>query len=165
MPRGIPNVKRDDTGLKYTTFHVPLAYVEFRIQISFFLTYSGSIPNMSRQLTSNQIHLVYGLARRSHHPLYQISGKQSTTCVKSTPCGLFDRRGRNVLVIHPGSRNLRIGRASDVNPVTYPSVVARLQSHPVSKPVYIEGITRLSSTHDLNGSNDQVDTFLTYQAR
>lgn len=27
MPRGIPNAKRDDTGIKYTTFHVPLSLV------------------------------------------------------------------------------------------------------------------------------------------
>lgn len=27
MPRGIPNVKRDDTGLRYTSFHVPLLQV------------------------------------------------------------------------------------------------------------------------------------------
>jgi actin-related protein len=30
-----------------------------------------------------------------------------------------------VIVIHPGSRFTRIGRACDVNPVTVPSVVAR----------------------------------------
>jgi actin-related protein 8 len=29
MPRGIPNAKRDDTGFRYTTFHVPLVYVHF----------------------------------------------------------------------------------------------------------------------------------------
>jgi len=27
MPRGIPNAKRDDSGMRYTTFHVPLASV------------------------------------------------------------------------------------------------------------------------------------------
>jgi actin-related protein 8 len=27
MPRGIPNAKRDDTGMRYTTFSVPLASV------------------------------------------------------------------------------------------------------------------------------------------
>jgi hypothetical protein len=27
MPRGIPNAKRDDTGMRYTMFHVPLASV------------------------------------------------------------------------------------------------------------------------------------------
>jgi hypothetical protein len=26
MPRGIPNAKKDDTGFKYSTFHVPLMY-------------------------------------------------------------------------------------------------------------------------------------------
>jgi hypothetical protein len=27
MPRGIPNAKRDDTGMRYTTFNVPLPSV------------------------------------------------------------------------------------------------------------------------------------------
>jgi len=27
MPRGIPNVKRDETGLRYTSFNVPLVLV------------------------------------------------------------------------------------------------------------------------------------------
>ena len=27
MPRGIPNAKKDDLGMKYTTFHVPLQLV------------------------------------------------------------------------------------------------------------------------------------------
>ncbi|KAF8825768.1 hypothetical protein HHX47_DHR6000233 [Lentinula edodes] len=68
MPRGIPNAKRDDTGIKYTTFHV--------------------------------------------------------------------------LVIHLGSRFSRIGRASDVTPVTVPTVVARRCKTPVTPHTFIEGIAR-----------------------
>lgn len=35
------------------------------------------------------------------------------------------RRGSQVIVIHPGSRYIRIGKASDVVPVSVPCVVAR----------------------------------------
>lgn len=28
MPRGIPNAKKDDSGMRYTSMHVPLAYVD-----------------------------------------------------------------------------------------------------------------------------------------
>lgn len=38
---------------------------------------------------------------------------------------VLSRRGSQVIVIHPGSRYLRIGKASDVVPVSIPCVVAR----------------------------------------
>jgi hypothetical protein len=31
MPRGIPNAKKDDSGMRYTSMHVPLAYVDSMI--------------------------------------------------------------------------------------------------------------------------------------
>lgn len=31
MPRGIPNARRDETGMKFTTFHIPLAFVHFNM--------------------------------------------------------------------------------------------------------------------------------------
>ncbi|KAF3940077.1 hypothetical protein ABW19_dt0201028 [Dactylella cylindrospora] len=37
--------------------------------------------------------------------------------------------GSRIIVIHPGSRNLRIGRASDALPKTIPNVIARQQGH------------------------------------
>ncbi|KAG8937327.1 actin-like protein arp8 [Tulasnella sp. 418] len=39
-------------------------------------------------------------------------------------------RGSDVLIIHPGSRWLRLGRASDPFPVSIPHVIARKQSSP-----------------------------------
>ena len=47
------------------------------------------------------------------------------------------RRGANVLVIHPGTRFLRIGRASDVFPIAVPHVIARKSEVPVPPPVYV----------------------------
>lgn len=54
-----------------------------------------------------------------------------------------DARGSNVIVIHPGSRFLRIGRASDAYPVTVPHCIARRVSlpsgdHPAHLNVSIE---------------------------
>lgn len=34
-------------------------------------------------------------------------------------------QSKNIVVIHPGSLNLRIGRASDLNPVTVLHAIAR----------------------------------------
>jgi len=49
-----------------------------------------------------------------------------------------------VIVIHPGSRFTRIGRACDINPVTVPSVIARRLrgGATVPEPIYVRGIER-----------------------
>ncbi|KAI0640783.1 actin-like ATPase domain-containing protein [Trametes meyenii] len=93
MPRGVPNAKKDESALRFTSFHVPLAS-------RLVLDETGS----------------------------------------ATPTET--RRGAKVIVIHPGSRFLRIGRASDVTPLTIPTVVARKQTPPLPTPAYVEGISR-----------------------
>jgi actin-related protein 8 len=52
-----------------------------------------------------------------------------------------DKRGRNTVVIHPGSRWLRIGRASDILPISIPNVIARRMKKP-SSPDFVRGIRR-----------------------
>ncbi|KAG6910023.1 hypothetical protein DXG01_013747 [Tephrocybe rancida] len=52
------------------------------------------------------------------------------------------RRGSQVIVIHPGSRAILIGRASDVTPTSVPNIVARKCKPPVPEFVRIEGISR-----------------------
>ena len=53
------------------------------------------------------------------------------------------RRGSKVLVIQPGSRFVRIGRASDVAPITVPHVLARKAREPPAVPPMSTGcITR-----------------------
>ncbi|KAJ4474691.1 hypothetical protein C8J55DRAFT_130551 [Lentinula edodes] len=112
MPRGIPNAKRDDTGIKYTTFHVPLSTNPKHLGTTYLKSESQTIwfRNSQRRI------------------------KEETT--------QESRRGSQVLVIHLGSRFSRIGRASDVTPVTVPTVVARRCKTPVTPPTLIEGIAR-----------------------
>lgn len=55
---------------------------------------------------------------------------------------LQTRRGSNVIVIHPGSRYLRIGRASELNPVYVPNVIARKTNPPVPPVLFEESIVR-----------------------
>ena len=65
------------------------------------------------------------------------------------------RRGSRVLVIHPGSRWLRIGRASDVVPVTLPNVIARYGRGPLPdppEPIHNIARPRQSSPPDTAGS-------------
>jgi actin-related protein 8 len=54
----------------------------------------------------------------------------------------LSRRGSQVIVIHPGSRWIRVGKASDVNPIAVPNVIARKSKTPIPVPVVVEGISR-----------------------
>ena len=47
-----------------------------------------------------------------------------------------------MIVIHPGSRSILIGKASDVSPTSVPNVVARKCKPPVPEFVRVEGISR-----------------------
>ncbi|KAI0772590.1 actin-like ATPase domain-containing protein [Irpex lacteus] len=51
------------------------------------------------------------------------------------------RRGSKVIVIHPGSRWIRIGRASDVTPLSVPNVIARKHKSPVPPLKFIPGVS------------------------
>ncbi|KAH7927316.1 actin-like ATPase domain-containing protein [Leucogyrophana mollusca] len=117
MPRGIPNAKKDDTGLRYTTLNVPLAPNPKHLGTSYLKSDSQTL--WARNAT-----------RKNKLPVDE-----------SVPPP-DQRRGSQVIVIHPGSRWLRIGKASDVNPISIPNVVARKHRPPVPVPPYVEGISR-----------------------
>ncbi|TFK85506.1 actin-like ATPase domain-containing protein [Polyporus arcularius HHB13444] len=121
MPRGIPNAKRDESALRYTSFHVPLA------------------PNPkhvgSTYLKSDSQSLWARNAVRVHRTRNVLDETGAATPTET-------RRGAKVIVLHPGSRFLRIGRASDVTPLTVPNVIARKQFAPVPPQKYLPGISR-----------------------
>ncbi|EGN96670.1 hypothetical protein SERLA73DRAFT_111324 [Serpula lacrymans var. lacrymans S7.3] len=118
MPRGIPNAKRDDTGMRYTFFHVPLAPNPKHMGTSYLKTDSQTLWHRNA-------------ARK---------GKPSAEESVSHPPE--QRRGSQVIVIHPGSRWLRVGKASDVNPISVPNVIARKHQPPTPTPSFVEGILR-----------------------
>jgi actin-related protein 8 len=87
-----------------------------------------------------------------------------------------------VIVIHPGSRFTRIGRACDINPVTVPTVIARKlrgAAGTVPEPTYVNGIERpqpgMERTRPIQGtgggdeysvssqSNDPVSCWFSYR--
>ncbi|KIY65039.1 actin-like ATPase domain-containing protein [Cylindrobasidium torrendii FP15055 ss-10] len=118
MPKGIPLVKKDESaGLKYTTYTNPL------------------VANPNKHTTTNYL-------RTDSQTLWfrnAVSGKAPYT--RQASDAPEQKRGSQVLVIHPGSRNLRIGRASDTSPVTVPSVIAR-RARNSPAPVFVESILR-----------------------
>ncbi|GBE86660.1 hypothetical protein SCP_0905400 [Sparassis crispa] len=118
MPRGIPNAKKDESAMRFTSFHVPLGLA-----------------------ASNAKHPNSGYLKTESQALwYRNSKKRADDTGSATPTEV--RRGSRVLVIHLGSRYVRVGRASDVNPVTIPNVIARKHTRPVLAPKYVEGISR-----------------------
>ncbi|KAH0836698.1 hypothetical protein J3R83DRAFT_8421 [Lanmaoa asiatica] len=117
MPRGIPNPKKDDFGMRYTSMHVPLA------------------PNPKHMGTSY-------LKSESQTLWSRNAARKQKIPAEDMPTPLDQRRGSQVVVIHPGSRYLRIGKASDVTPITVPNVIARKHNGSVPEPEYIENIAR-----------------------
>ncbi|KAI9060920.1 actin-like ATPase domain-containing protein [Trametes sanguinea] len=122
MPRGVPNAKRDESAMRFTSFHVPLALNPKHVNSTY-------LKSESQTLWSRN-------AVRAHRSRVALDDTGAATPTTET------RRGSKVVVIHPGSRFLRIGRASDVTPLTIPNVIARKHAPPVPAPVYVEGISR-----------------------
>jgi hypothetical protein len=120
----------------------------------------GLIPNTPVPPTSSLKTKHFGTEMRSARAklLLQKTSLKSRGKIRPTRVawGLRKRRrGSQVIVIHPGSRYMRIGRASDVNPITVPCVVARKSGIPL-KPTkrvplvsYPKNQTKGSSTGDL----------------
>ncbi|KAG8220978.1 hypothetical protein J3R82DRAFT_2484 [Butyriboletus roseoflavus] len=116
MPRGVPNPKKDDFGMRYTSMHVPLAYVEY-------LTGETGLTSMLRP---NPKHMGTSYLKSESQSLWaRNAARKQKMPVEDTPTPVDQRRGSQVVVIHPGSRYLRIGKASDVTPITVPNVIAR----------------------------------------
>lgn len=68
-----------------------------------------------------------------------------------------ERRGSQVIVIHPGSRYIRLGRASEVNPIQVPCVVARKWKLPIQKEGRVNLVSRpkKKGEENINVTNGQ----------
>ncbi|KAJ3522623.1 hypothetical protein NM688_g8848 [Phlebia brevispora] len=116
--------KQDESAMRFTSFHVPVASVH---------------PNPK--------HVGTTYMKSDSQTLW---ARNAVRAGKSKPAGEDSgaatpsegRRGSKVIVIHPGSRWLRIGRASDVTPLSIPNVVARKHKPPVPPVTYMAGISR-----------------------
>ncbi|KAF8623025.1 hypothetical protein AX15_006537 [Amanita polypyramis BW_CC] len=117
MPRGIP--KRDETGMRYTLFHIPPTITQKHISTNY-------LKNESQTLWHRNA------SRKSKAPAEETPAPQEQKV----------RRGSQVIVVHLGSRFLRVGKASDVNPTTVPCVVAWKCGGSVVSPIFIEGVSR-----------------------
>ncbi|GJE93211.1 actin-like ATPase domain-containing protein [Phanerochaete sordida] len=123
MPRGVPKAKQDESAMKFTSFHVPLPPNPKHVGTTY-------LKSESQTLWSRNA-VKANAAARSRVQAEELGAGPTES-----------RRGSKVIVIHPGSRFLRIGRASDVTPATVPNVIARKHQPPVPPPAFVEGISR-----------------------
>ncbi|KAF8519013.1 hypothetical protein BU17DRAFT_76035 [Hysterangium stoloniferum] len=107
MPRGVPHAKRDEVPMRFTLYNIP--------------------PQMNQKQGGSQY-------LKSEEQTLWGRNKSLRSKPAEAPEG---RRGSNVIVIHPGSRFLRIGRASDVFPIAVPNVIARKSKVTVPPPVHV----------------------------
>jgi len=99
--------------MRYTAFHVPPQL---------------NPKHMSASYLKSELNTMWG----------RKAARSKTTSDEPPPEG---RRGSHVVVIHLGSRYLRVGRASDVTPVTVPNVIARKTIN-APAPTFVKGISR-----------------------
>ncbi|KZS90775.1 actin-like ATPase domain-containing protein [Sistotremastrum niveocremeum HHB9708] len=125
MPRGVPNTKKDDLSMRYTTFNVPAPLNPKTGGANYLKTETNSLWGRKPK-------------RREAEP---IEGK----------------RGSNVIVIHPGSRYLRMGRASDIFPITVSHVIARKINGVVNPPPPIQRISRPTPSKKDGTDEDPID--------
>ncbi|KZT50507.1 actin-like ATPase domain-containing protein [Calocera cornea HHB12733] len=140
MPRGIPSYKSglgygqeidNQTPLKFTNFQIP-AVMPFTNKVS-----------TSTYVKSDQ----QSIFTRVEHRTGKRKREDEDDTREGTPPAPGPR-GSNVIVIHPGTRNTRVGLASNLSPVTIPSVVARKSEH-AAESRYLKA-TPLSHEYERN---------------
>ncbi|KIP07419.1 hypothetical protein PHLGIDRAFT_127629 [Phlebiopsis gigantea 11061_1 CR5-6] len=122
MPRGIPKARQDESAMRFTSFHVPL------------------LPNPKHMGSTYIKSDSQTLWARNTAKAIAAGKSRAVAPEEAAPAEV--RRGSKVLVIHPGSRWLRIGRASDVTPISVPNVIARKYKPPVPPASFVEGVSR-----------------------
>ncbi|KAG9103247.1 actin-like protein arp8 [Ceratobasidium sp. 370] len=129
MARGTPVPKRDEVPMKFTAFHIPPVTNTKNVSSSYLKTDAQTI--WARNAAQ---------AQRKRTADEAFTGKE-----KALP-NIDSAPGAKTVVIHPGSRWLKIGMASDVFPVSIPNVIARKQRiQPVPPPVFYNAIIKPAS--------------------
>ncbi|KAG8718045.1 actin-like protein arp8 [Ceratobasidium sp. 394] len=124
MARGTPVPKRDEVPMKFTAFYIPPVTNTKNVSSSYLKTDAQTI--WARNAAQ---------AQRKRTADEAFTGKEKAN-TDSAP-------GSKTVVIHPGSRWLKMGMANDVFPISIPNVIARKQrTQPVPKPVFYGGIIR-----------------------
>ncbi|KAH9940809.1 actin-like ATPase domain-containing protein [Epithele typhae] len=118
MPRGIPNAKRDESALRYTSFHVPLAPNPKHVGSTYLKSESQTWWNRNAVRTQKSKNVA------------EDAGQATPTEGVKSHCH------------PPGLAFPPNGRASDVSPLVVPNVIARKHTAPVPSPTYVEGISR-----------------------
>ncbi|KAL0577906.1 phosphatidylinositol kinase-related protein kinase tor1, partial [Marasmius crinis-equi] len=116
-----------------------------KLQVDKLILQATSLENLCQLFSgwTNPKHLGSTYLKSENQTLWHRNAQRKTKQLQEEgPQQQETRRGSQVVVVHLGSRYLRVGKASDVNPVTVPNVVARKTNPPVPAPSFTEGICR-----------------------
>ncbi|KAF8317779.1 uncharacterized protein EI90DRAFT_3133739 [Cantharellus anzutake] len=112
MPRGVPKDRPEEVAMKFTSFFIPPLINSKNAS-------SGYLKNENQNVWArNALHGGAG-GKRKRTP------SEPEAPQPTLPSAEPEKRGLDVLIIHPGSRYLRVGRASDPNPISVPHVIGR----------------------------------------
>ncbi|KAF8603889.1 actin-like ATPase domain-containing protein [Ceratobasidium sp. AG-I] len=146
MVRSSSAPKREEVPMKFTAFHVPPVTNTKNVSSSYLRAEGQTI--WARNAAAQ--------AQRKRTAEEAFTGKEKALANDSTP-------GAKTVVIHPGSRWLKIGMATDVFPVSIPNVIARKQRvQPVAKPAFHSSIIQPQSERETgrektNGPDEAAD--------
>ncbi|KAF8724871.1 cytoskeleton organization, partial [Rhizoctonia solani] len=129
MVRSSSAPKREEVPMKFTTFHVPPVINTKNVSSTYLRSENQTI--WARNVAAN--------AQRKRTAEEAFTGKEKAPPTDGAP-------GSKTLVIHPGSRWLKIGMATDVFPVQVPNVIARRRRTGVPRElVFSNGVIKPAS--------------------
>ncbi|CAE6403838.1 unnamed protein product [Rhizoctonia solani] len=133
MVRSSSAPKREEVPMKFTMFHVPPVINTKNVSSTYLRSENQTI--WARNAVAN--------AQRKRTAEEAFTGKEKSSLpTDGAP-------GSKTLVIHPGSRWLKIGMATDVFPVQIPNVIARrCRTGPTRESVFSNGIIKPASERD-----------------
>ncbi|CAE7217046.1 unnamed protein product [Rhizoctonia solani] len=129
MVRSSSAPKREEVPMKFTTFNVPPVINTKNVSSTYLRSESQTI--WARNAAAN--------AQRKRTAEEAFTGKEKAPPVDGAP-------GAKTLIIHPGTRWLKIGMATDAFPVQVPNVIARrCRAGTVPPPVFHHGVIQPAS--------------------
>ncbi|KDQ13053.1 hypothetical protein BOTBODRAFT_160982 [Botryobasidium botryosum FD-172 SS1] len=137
MPKGVPNKRPEETPMKFTSFHIPPSINTKNASSSY-------LKSESQTIWARNAAGIVSVKRK----LYENDGDGTVPPAGETALPADRKRGSDIIIIHPGSRYLRIGRATDAYPVTVAHVIARKSKPPIVPPAFFPRIVRGAASTD-----------------
>ncbi|KAF9518979.1 hypothetical protein BS47DRAFT_1370856 [Hydnum rufescens UP504] len=127
MPRGVPKERPEEVPMRFTSFWIPA-------------------PMNSKNAASNYLKSD-SQTLWSRNAANGTAGGQPSAPEVEVSWEKRQKRGSDIIIIHPGTRFLRVGRATDAYPINIPHVIARKTNlSPTPPPSFIRAIPPFKAT-------------------